>query len=147
MKKLFSTILIALGFAVSAANAAEWSAVAESFDRDMNRNVTVAQAVVDGGQDSFQQYVNRALTGSDAIYASFNNDLNRAFAPAPHIAIRSDSILQQINITLRYQSNPILASFEHNLGVILLATTIPQQAANKVDRHVHQGAVPLIMFA
>jgi hypothetical protein len=124
MKHSIFTITAIITLAIPAAASA--STFAESFERDLDRNHTQISTTVRSGQDSFQQYVNRAINGSDTLFASFNRDLYRTATPAVPATRSTDSIQQLINIALRGNNNPLIASFERVIGIEIAAVANDQ---------------------
>ena len=95
MKRSILTITAIIALAIPAVASA--ATVTESFERDMDRNYTQTSAKTNSGQDSFQQYVNRAINGSDTLIASFDRDMNRTATPAAEVTRSTDSIQKLVN--------------------------------------------------
>ena len=139
MRKVISTLFVTLGLAIPAASAADSTAIADSFSRDANRNHVELSPEIYANQDTVQANINRALNGSDFLYASFNNDLYRVATPTQPISNRTDSVQQQINIALQGYGNPLVASFKRDLYRIATANQQAVQASDITQQYVNRA--------
>ena len=113
MKRSILTITTIIALAIPAAVSA--ATITDSFERDLNRNNAQVSTEARTGQDSVQQYVNRSINGSDALFASFDRDLYRVSTPAASATRNTDSVQQLINVALTGSSNTLIASFNRDL--------------------------------
>ena len=94
-------------------------AVVTSFERDLQRDITVQSlAVARTDADPLVNAINAALHNtSDAVVASFERDLNREPTVSPNIFVASvDPLVEAINIAFYGTSDTVLASFERDLN-------------------------------
>jgi Cu/Ag efflux pump CusA len=136
MKRSILTITATIALAIPAVASA--ATITESFNRDMDRNYTQVSTKTISGQDSFQQYVNRAINGSDTLIASFDRDMYRTATPATSMNGNTDSIQQQINVALTGEkSNTLIASFDRDMNRTATPATSISGYADSVQQLVN----------
>ena len=132
MKQSILTITTIIALAIPAAVSA--ATITDSFERDLNRNNTQISTETRTGQDSVQQYVNRAINGSDTLIASFDRDLYRTATPAAPTTRYTDSIQQVFNVALAPKSNMLIASFDRDLYRTATPATATTRNADSIQQ-------------
>ena len=136
MKRSILAIIATIALSIPAVASA--ATIAESFQRDMDRNHTQVSTEVRMGHDSVQQYVNRTINGSDLLIASFDRDLYRSPAQGSHTAgLGTDAFQKQFNLALRAAYNPVLISFNRDMNRTAAPATPATRNADAVQQWVN----------